>query len=64
MIPKTDLDYVELFANKLKNDNSIFEQQKKLIESQMHSSFDLFKKKFGADFEKNARKYLKEIGLI
>ncbi len=64
MIPKTDLDYVRLFAAKIKEDNSFFEQQKKLIESQLHSSSDLFKNKFGSDFKKNAREYLRNIGLI
>ena len=64
--PKTDLDYVKLFASKLRKDNSLFEQQKKLIESQMHSSSELFKKRFGTgrNFKKNARAYLKKVGLI
>lgn len=57
---KTDLDYVEFYANKLKLDNSIFKQQKKLIESQLKSSSDIFRKKFGKNFKINARKYLKE----
>ena len=66
MIPKTDLDYVKLFASKLRKDNSLFEQQKKLIESQLHSSSELFKKRFGTgkNFKKNARAYLKKVGLI
>jgi len=65
MIPKTDLDYIEMYANKLKKDNSIFKQQKKIIESQLHSSSALFKKMFGSGktFKINARKYLKDIGL-
>jgi hypothetical protein len=61
----TDLDYVELYAKKLKEDNSLFEQQKMLIESQLHSSASVFKNKFGdKNFKENARKYLREIGLI
>jgi hypothetical protein len=65
MIPTTDLDYVELYANKLKNDNSFFKQQKILIEAQLHGSSDLFKKMFGTNnFKINARKHLKSIGLI
>jgi len=65
MIPKTDLDYVEFYAAKLREDSSLFKQQKMLIESQLRSSSDLFKKKFGLnDFEKQARIYLKKIGLI
>jgi hypothetical protein len=60
-----DSDYIELYANKLKEDNRIFNQQKILIESQMHSSKAIFKNKFGTkNFKENARKYLKEIGLI
>lgn len=61
---KTDLDYVEFYANKLKLDNSIFKQQKKLIESQLKSSSDIFRKKFGKNFKVNARKYIKEQELI
>ncbi|MBW2984261.1 hypothetical protein KY361_04050 [Candidatus Woesearchaeota archaeon] len=66
MMPKTDLDYVELYAANLRKDNSFFKQQKKLIESQMHSSSDLFRRKFGTGkkFKENARKYLRRIGLI
>ena len=60
-----DLDYIELYANKLKEDNSIFKQQKILIESQMHSSKAVFRNMFGdKNFKENARKYLKKIGLI
>ena len=61
----TDLDYVELYANKLKNDNSVFSQQKKLIESQMRSSSSLFSRMLsGRDSRKAAREYLKGIGLL
>ena len=65
MIPRTRLDYIELYANKLKRDNSIFKQQKMLIESQLHSSSALFKGMFakGKEFKANARKYLSSIGL-
>lgn len=65
MIPFTDMDYVELYAKKLREDNKLFEQQKKLIESQMKSSSSLFKNKFGGkNFKENARKYLKSVGII
>lgn len=66
MTPRTDLDYIELYANKLKKNNSLFKQQKMLIESQLHGSSDLFKKMFGTQksFKINARKHLKSIGLI
>ncbi|PIN87103.1 hypothetical protein COV19_01245 [Candidatus Woesearchaeota archaeon CG10_big_fil_rev_8_21_14_0_10_44_13] len=62
MRPKTDLDYVELYAKKLKEDNSSFKQQKKLIESQLKSSSSLFRNMFGkADFKEKARKYIKSV---
>ena len=62
MRPKTDLDYVELYAKMLKEDNSLFKQQKKLIESQLKSSSSLFRKMFGkASFKEKARKYIKSI---
>jgi len=65
MIPATDLDYIEFYADKLKNNNSLFKQQKILIESQLHGSSDLFRKMFGIkNFKINARKHLKGIGLI
>ncbi len=66
MIPKTDLDYIEFYANKLKKSNFIFKQQRMLIESQLQSSSSIFKKMFGTqkNFKNNARKYLKGIGLI
>lgn len=59
-----DLDYVELYAKKLKEDNRFFEQQRELIENQMKASSSLFKNMFGKNFKENARKYLKEVGLI
>ncbi len=38
----TNLDYVEIYAQKLREDNTLFVQQKMLIESQMKSSSSLF----------------------
>lgn len=66
MIPESRLDYIEMYANRLKEDNSLFRQHKKLIESQIHSSSVLFKNMFGKgqDFKTNARIYLKGIDLI
>tara|TARA_Y100000310_G_scaffold59583_1_gene54978 strand:+ start:301 stop:501 length:201 start_codon:yes stop_codon:yes gene_type:complete len=65
MIPETYLDYVIIYANKLKEDNSLFKQQKMLIESQLRSSSMLFRKMFGSkNFKANARRYLKKIDLI
>ena len=59
------MDYVELYAEKLKSDNSLFAQQKKLIESQLHGSSSLFGNMLTeGNFKTNARKYLKGIGLI
>ena len=61
---KNDLDYVVLYAEKLKKDSSLFVQQKRLIESQLKGSSDLTKKRFGNNFKENVRKYLKAVGLI
>ncbi len=59
-----DEDYVELYARRMKEDNSLFKQQKMLIESQLQASSSLFRKMFSGDFKTKARKYLREIGLI
>ncbi len=65
MKPMNDLDYVKLYSEKMKLDNSLFNQQKRLIDDQLKSSSSLFKDMFkGRDFKSNARKYLKSIGLI
>lgn len=61
---KTDMDFVELYAQRLKEDNSLFKQQKILIESQMKSSKSFFRNMFGKNFKKGAREYLKKRGLI
>jgi hypothetical protein len=65
MKPTTDMDYVELFAKKLKEDKNLFQQQKALIESQLHSSWAIFSK-FGTGnkFKTKAREYLRGIGLL
>ncbi len=64
-IPKTDLDYIELYAENLKTNPKLFEQQKILINSQIKSSKSFFKNRFkGKDFKTEARKYLKERGMI
>lgn len=63
-IPISDLDYVELYAEKLKSDSSLFKQQKKLIESQMKGSAEIFSKAFAGNFKLNARRYLKGVGLV
>jgi len=52
-----DIDYVELYAQKLKNNNALFKQQKMLIEAQLKGSCSLFKNMFaGSDFKKRGEK--------
>jgi len=61
----TDLDYVEFYAQKLREDNRYFKQHKKFIEAQFTASSSLFRNMFkGKDFKTEARKYLKGRGLI
>lgn len=63
-VPKTDLDYVEFYAENLKINPKFFRQQKDLIESQMTSSSVLAKKRFSKDdFKLKVRAHLKEIGV-
>jgi hypothetical protein len=63
-VVKTDLDYVEFYSEKLREDSSFFRQQKKLIDSQIKASRELFLNCFGRgeEFKKNARIYLKKLG--
>ena len=63
-MPKTNLDYVEMYAKKLKIDNKLFSQQKSLIESQMQISQSFFLNRFGKNFKAKAREYLMKRGLI
>jgi hypothetical protein len=64
-IPKTDLDYIDLYAEKLKENPSLFKKQKELIESQLESSSALFKKRFSnKNFKTNARNYLKVLSIV
>lgn len=65
-IPQTDEDYVVLYAEHLKQDSSLFAQQKLLIESQLESSKAVFREKFGEgeEFKKKARAYLKSVGML
>lgn len=64
-IPKTDLDYVKLYAENLRENPALFEQQKMLIDSQIKANRSLFKN-FGKknEFKLNARKYLKDLGIL
>ncbi|MCX6750023.1 MAG: hypothetical protein NTZ83_01045 [Candidatus Pacearchaeota archaeon] len=64
-IPKTDLDYVILYAEKLKENPKFFVQQKELIDSQLTASSELTKKRFSkTDFKNSVRKHLREIVII
>jgi hypothetical protein len=65
-IPQTDEDYIILYAEELnRNPKAIFSQQKMLIDSQIKSSRSFFQNLFnGKDFKTEARKYLKERGMI
>lgn len=64
--PVEDSDYVELYANSLKENNEFFKQHKMLINSQILASRQIFKKKLGEseDFKKNARDYLRKLGIL
>lgn len=65
MKPLHDLDYVELYAQKIRDDPALFKQQQGLIRSQLQASSSLFRKMFsGKDFKTEARKYLKGRGLL
>ena len=65
MIPKTDLDYVEIYAEKLKENPKFFKQQKKLIESQLKSSSELIKQRFPKEnFKISMRNHLRKIGIL
>ena len=59
-----DAGYIKLYAEMLKEDNTLFKQQKMLIESQLKASSSLFKNAFGKDFKPEARKYLRSTGLL
>ncbi len=64
-IPKSDLDYIEIYAEKLRENPEFFKQQKELIESQLSSSSDLTKKRFSKEnFKAQVRAHLKEIGVF
>ncbi len=57
---KNEIDYVVLYAQKLKLNNQLFKQQKILIESQLKGSSSLFRNMFGNNFKKKARAYLQK----
>jgi len=68
-VPVSDGDYVILFAEKLRDDNSYFKDHKMIIDSQISSSRSLFNDKFSEElkngnFKDSVRKFLQEIGLL
>lgn len=60
------INFVKLFAQRLRENPSFFAQQKTLIDSQIQSSREIFRKRFGTGkkFKKNAREFLKNTGRI
>jgi hypothetical protein len=60
----SDMDFIVLYSNKLKEDSSLFEQQKMFLESQLKASKSLFSNWSGKDFKVRAREYLNKRGLI
>ena len=64
-IPEVDIDYVEIYAKKLKQDSRFFKQQKELIESQLKSSSQLAKQRFPKEnFKITMRNHLRKIGIL
>jgi hypothetical protein len=61
---KKDIDFVVYYAEKLKEDNKFFQQQKVFLESQIKASKSIFSAWQGRDFKKRARKYLAGRGII
>ena len=62
---KSDFEFVKYFAERLKDDNRLFEIQKTLLENHLIYINRYFKNKFGdKNFKENAREYLRQIGLI
>lgn len=63
--PKSDLDYIEIYAKKLRENPALFKQQKELIESQLSSSSEITKKRFPKEnFKSQVRIHLKKIDLF
>lgn len=61
---KKDEDYIIYYSKRLKKDNSLFEQQRKFLNSQIIASRSLFANWKGIEFKKNARRYLRARKLI
>ena len=62
------MNFVNYWAEYVKthSDEDWSKQQKKLIDSQLHSSSEIFKNRFGSGkkFKINARAYLRKLDLI
>jgi len=64
-IPKTDLEYVEIYAEKLKENPKFFKQQKELIDSQLINSSALIKQRFSKEnFKARIRDNLRKLGIL
>jgi hypothetical protein len=59
-----EIDYVRLYAERLREDNGLFEQQKRFLDGQYAASRSLFKNMFRKGFKRGARAYLRGRGLI
>jgi len=61
-----DLDFVIVFARMLREDNSLFEVHKRVVESHLDLLNYTFKNRFGSgeSFKKKAREYLRKRGLL
>ena len=64
MKPEKDTDYIIVYAESLRENNKLFEQQRKIIESQLKSSKEIFGRMFKGKFKEKAKEYLKEVKLI
>ena len=65
-IPKSNMDYVEVYALNIKKNKKLFKDQKKFIESQIKGSSSIFLNSFGKGdiFKIRAREYLKQRQII
>ncbi len=61
---ENDMDFVVFYSTKLWEDSSLFEQQKRFLESQLKASKSLFNNWTGKDFKIKAREYLNKGGPI
>lgn len=64
MKPKTDIDYVIMYSELLKENSDLFEQQRIFLNAQIDSSKVLFSNFGRKKFKKKAREYLKKRGIL